>query len=175
MIPRDRGTAPRMYPTKDQILQAGKPAPDFSLKATPTQSVKLSDLMGRPVVLAFYPADFSPVCSDQMALYQAATPAFAQYSAQVIGLSTDGPWCHQAFAQRRGIKFPLLADAWPHGAVAETYGVLDTDEGLAARALFVIDPQGTVTWSYVSPAGINPGANGILAALETMTGKVRLS
>lgn len=172
MFRRDRGTCRHMYPTKDQILQAGKPAVDFSLKATLSQNVKLSDLLGRPVVLAFYPADFSPVCGDQMALYQAAMPAFAQYSAQVIGVSTDGVWCHQAFAEQRGITFPLLADTWPHGAVADAYGVLDNDEGVAARALFVIDAHGTVTWSDLSPAGINPGADGILAALEAMTGKV---
>ncbi|GIH02835.1 thioredoxin peroxidase [Rhizocola hellebori] len=160
-----------MYPTPDKIVAAGEPAPDVELKASPTQTVRISGLHGRPVVLAFYPADFSPVCTDQLSLYQTAAPAFAKYDAQVLGISTDGVWCHQAFAQQRGLKFPLLADAWPHGAAAQAYGVLDTDDGLAARALFVLDHQGVVAWSYLSPSGVNPGADGILAALDAMTAK----
>ena len=158
-----------MYPTQDQIRAPGQPAPDFELKTAATRDLRLSSLRGRPVVLAFYPADFSPVCSDQLSLYQTASPAFAQYGAQLVGVSTDGVYCHQAFAQERGIHFPLLADWWPHGAAAQAYGAFDDDSGMAARALFVLDKQGVVNWSYVSPAGVNPGADGILAALEAMT------
>jgi peroxiredoxin len=160
-----------MYATQEQILAAGQPAPDFELSGVPT-GARLSDFQGRPVVLVFYPADFSPVCTDQLSLYQTATPAFDRYDAQLLAISTDGLWCHRAFAQQRGLQFPMLSDAWPHGLVAEAYGVLDTDDGRAGRALFVLDPQGVVTWSYVSPAQINPGADGILAALDAMTGAV---
>jgi peroxiredoxin (alkyl hydroperoxide reductase subunit C) len=120
------------------------------------------------VVLAFYPADFSPVCSDQLALYQAASPTFAQYGAQVLGVSADGVYSHQAFAQARGLQFPLLSDWWPHGRTAQAYGAFDDDSGMAARALFVLDEDGVVNWSYLSPAGVNPGADGILSALEAM-------
>jgi peroxiredoxin len=158
-----------MYPTQDQLLPAGRPAPDFTLLAAPTQSVQLSALRGQPVVLVFYPADFSPVCTDQLSLYQTAAPAFTQYNVQLLALSTDGVWCHQAFAQQRGLKFPLLDDAWPHGATAKAYGVFDEDDGLAARALFVLDRNGVVTWNHLSPSGVNPGADGILTALDAMT------
>src|SRR5688572_19589320 len=98
-----------MYPTPDKLIQPGKQAPDFELKAAPTQNVRLSGLQGQPVVLVFYPADFSPVCTDQLSLYQTASPAFTQYHAQLVAISTDGVWCHQAFAQQRELKFPLLA------------------------------------------------------------------
>jgi peroxiredoxin len=165
------GYARSMYPTPDKLIEPGKQAPDFDLMAAPTQNVRLSALRERPVVLVFYPGDFSPVCTDQLSLYQTAAPAFANYHAQVLAISTDGVWCHQAFAQQRELKYPLLADAWPHGATAEAYGVLDTDDGTAARALFVLDPSGVVTWNYLSPAGMNPGADGILAALDSMTSK----
>ena len=157
-----------MYPTQDQITAPGQRAPDFELKTASTESVRLSDLRGQPVVLAFYPADFSPVCSDQLALYQAASPMFAQYGAQVLGLSADGVYSHQAFAQARGLQFPLLSDWWPHGRTAQAYGAFDDDSGMAARALFVLDEDGVVNWSYLSPAGVNPGADGILSALEMM-------
>jgi peroxiredoxin len=157
-----------MYPTQDQITAPGQRAPDFELRTASTESVRLSDLRGQPVVLAFYPADFSPVCSDQLALYQAASPAFAQYGAQVLGLSADGVYSHQAFAQARGLQFPLLSDWWPHGRTAQAYGAFDDDSGMAARALFVLDADGVVNWSYLSPAGVNPGADGILSALEAM-------
>jgi len=165
------GYAHTMYPTPDQLIEPGKQAPDFELMAAPTQSVRLSALRDRPVVIVFYPADFSPVCTDQLSLYQTATPAFAQYGAQVLAISTDGVWCHQAFAQQREVKYPLLADAWPHGATADAYGVLDKDDGLAARALFVLDRNGVVAWNHLSPSGMNPGADGILAALDSINSK----
>ena len=157
-----------VYPTADKMIETGKQAPDFELKASPTTSVGLSPLRGRPVILVFYPADFSPVCSDQLSLYQNAAPVFSQYQAQLLGISTDGVWCHEAFAEQRALEFPLLADTWPHGAVAQAYGVLDAGEGCAARALFVLDPNGIVTWNHLSPVGTNPGADGILSALDAM-------
>ena len=159
------GTAspPRGSP---KLLPEGTPAPPFALPSTPDQKVSLSELRGRPVVLAFYPADWSPVCSDQMALYNEILPEFEKYDAEIMGISVDGIWSHAAFARDRKLHFPLLADFEPKGAVSRQYGAYMDHEGESARALFVIDPKGTIRWSYLSPTGINPGANGILAALE---------
>ena len=130
----------------------------------------MSGLRGRPVVLAFYPADWSPVCSDQMALYQAVLPVFDGYGATMLGLSVDGVWCHQAFAESRKLHFPLLADFEPKGAVSSAYGSYDSSKGESERNLFVIDPAGSVFWNLRSPVGVNPGADGILAALDAMRG-----
>jgi peroxiredoxin len=146
----------------------GQAAPDFSLAAGPDQQMSLSDLRGAPAILAFYPADWSPVCSDEMALYQAVLPQFEQYGAAMVGISVDSVWCHRAFADSRGIAFPLLADFQPKGTVSSRYGVYDTRDGVSERALFVIDDLGVVTWSHLSPRGVNPGADGVIAALETL-------
>ncbi|HET7094366.1 MAG TPA: redoxin domain-containing protein [Thermomicrobiales bacterium] len=149
-------------------LPPGAPAPDFTLYSTPDQSVSLSDFRGRPVILAFYPADWSPVCSDQTALYNEILPEFQRYDAQLFGISVDGKWCHNAFSDSENLHYPLLADFQPKGEVARAYGVYRDKEGVADRALFVIDPEGIIRWSYVSPIGVNPGAEGILQALETL-------
>lgn len=146
----------------------GEPAPDFTLHSTPDQTVSLSQLRGNPVVLAFYPADWSPVCGDQMALYNELLSEFRKFHAAVIGISVDGAWCHAAFALDRNLHFPLLADFEPKGEVSRRYGVYQAQEGISERALFVIDAEGIVRWSYVSPSGINPGADGILDALEKL-------
>ena len=162
-----------MSRTKDEqakgALAPGTPAPDFKLHSTPDQFVSLSDFRGAPVILAFYPADWSPVCGDQMALYNEILPEFRRLKAQLVGISVDGVWCHAAFAKDRNLHFPLLADFEPKGAVARTYGVYRQQDGICERALFVIDSKGVITWSYVSPLGVNPGADGILAALEELT------
>jgi peroxiredoxin len=146
----------------------GTPAPDFTLHSTPDHTVSLSQLRGHPVVLAFYPADWSPVCGDQMALYNELLSEFRKFHATVIGISVDGAWCHAAFALDRKLHFPLLADFEPKGEVSRRYGVYQAQEGISERALFVIDAEGIVRWSYVSPSGINPGADGILDALEKL-------
>ena len=150
-------------------LPAGETAPPFCLHATPDQMISLSDLRGRAVILAFYPADWSPVCGDQMGLYNEILPEFSRLGAQLIGISVDGVWCHAAFAEQRHLHFPLLADFEPKGAVAQSYGVYRPQDGTTERALFVIDGEGIIRWSYVSPLGINPGADGILTALEALT------
>jgi peroxiredoxin len=149
-------------------LSAGTPAPSFRLHDTPDQIVAVNDFRGRPVVLAFYPADWSPVCSDQMVLYQEILPEFQKYNAQLLGISVDGVWCHLAFARDRKVRFPLLADFEPKGSAARAYGVYRQSDGVSERALFVVDPKGTIYWSYVSPIGVNPGADGILRALDSM-------
>ncbi len=153
-----------------RALAPGTKAPDFTLPATPDQKVSLSDFAGQAVILAFYPSDFSPVCGDQMALYNEILSDFDALGAQLIGISTDGAWCHAAFAQARKLHFPLLADFHPQGAVASLYRVFREQEGTSERALFVIDGAGVISWSYVSPIGVNPGADGILAALERLKG-----
>ena len=151
-----------------QPLAAGTVAPDFTLKATPDQEITLSDLLGKRVVLAFYPADWSSTCSDQLALYQQIMPEFEALGAQLLGVSVDGIWCHNAFADDRNLTMPLLADFYPHGAVSELYGVFNEERGTSARSLFVIDENGEITWSYLAPPGVNPGADGILTALEAL-------
>jgi peroxiredoxin (alkyl hydroperoxide reductase subunit C) len=108
-----------------------------------------------------------------MALYQAALPEFQRYGAQPVGISVDGVWCHRAFAQHNRIEFPLLSDFEPKGELSRTYGVYRYEDGTSERALFVIDPDGVVTWSYVSPVDVNPGADGILRALDSMQAGVR--
>ncbi len=149
-------------------LAAGVAAPEFQLNSTPDQKVKLSDFRGHPVILAFYPADFSPVCGDQMSLYNEVLEEFQRHGAQLLGISVDGVWCHRAFAEARKLHFPLLADFEPKGDVARAFGVYRTGEGISERALFVLDRDGVVRWSYVSPVGVNPGADGILEALEKL-------
>ena len=154
-------------PVTTQPLQPGTIAPDFALHSTPDQKVSLRELRGRPVILAFYPADWSPVCGDQMALYNEIKPEFDRFQAQLLGISVDGSWCHLAFARDRRLRFQLLADFEPKGEVARKYGVYRQGDGVSERALFGIDRQGIIGWSYLSPTGVNPGADGILRYLET--------
>jgi peroxiredoxin len=148
------------------ILAPGRRAPEFDLPTGPDKTISLREFRGKPVILAFYPADFSPVCGDQMALYNEVLPDFADYGAQMIGISVDGPWCHKAYAESRKLRFPLLSDFEPKGAVSRAYGVYDSKWGTSQRALFVIDRDGVIAWSYLSPIDQNPGADGILRALE---------
>src|SRR5260221_1242862 len=153
---------------KSKALSGGTKAPDFTLHSTPDQFVSLSEFQGQPVVLAFYPADWSPVCGDEMALFNEVLPEFQNLGAELVGISVDGAWCHAAFARDRKLHFPLLADFEPKGEVAREYGVYRKPEGVSERALFVIDRDGIIRWSYVSPLGVNPGADGILHALESI-------
>ncbi|PZR25266.1 MAG: peroxiredoxin [Citrobacter freundii] len=150
------------------MLAPGTPAPDFTLYATPDQQVSLNEFKGKRVILAFYPADWSPVCGDQMALYNEMLRFFQKHNAHLIGISVDGKWCHLSFSQDRKLHFPLLADFEPKGAVARQYGAYDEKLGECKRALFVIDEEGIIRWNYLSPVGVNPGADGILSALEEM-------
>jgi peroxiredoxin len=155
------------------LLGVGHPAPAFTLSATPDQTLSLAELRGRPVILVFYPADWSPVCGDQIGLYNELQSEFAKFHAQMVGISVDGSWCHAAFTRDRKLHFPLLADFEPKGAVARLYGAYQTDAGVSERALFVIDAGGIIRWSYLSPVGINPGADGILDALDALDPKQR--
>lgn len=148
-------------------LAPGEVAPDFSLLATPDQRISLSEL-DETVVLIFYPADWSPVCGDELTMFEAASKLFHDRGAQLLGISVDGVWSHQAFRTDHKIEFPLLSDFHPKGEVARRYGVYRDDEGVCERALFVIDKDRKVAWSYVSPIGVNPGADGALSAVEAL-------
>lgn len=151
------------------LLQVGQAAPDFALPATPDQKLSLAEFRGQNVILIFYPADWSPVCSDELAIFNEILPMLKDYHAQALGISVDGPWCHQAFRQARKIKFPLLSDFEPKGEVGRRYGAYRPGDGTHERALYVIDGEGTIRWSYLSPLGVNPGADGVLDALESLS------
>lgn len=154
--------------TPSEPVRAGEHAPEFSLPTSPEQKLSLSDYRGRTLILAFYPADFSPVCGDQMALYNEVLPEFRRLGADLLGVSVDGIWCHRAFSDARHLRFPLLSDFEPKGEMSRAYGVYRAADGTSERALFVIDGEGMVRWSYESPVDVNPGAAGILDALERM-------
>src|SRR3954471_4686271 len=115
-------------------LPPGTAAPQFELHCTPDQKVSLAELRGRPVILAFYPADWSPVCGDQLALYNEILEEFKRFDAQLLGISVDGVWCHAAYAHDRKLHFPLLSDFEPKGQVAQNFGVYRHDDGTTERA-----------------------------------------
>jgi peroxiredoxin len=152
-------------------LAPGTKAPDFTLHSTPDQTVSLLEFRGQPVVLVFYPADWSPVCGDELALFNEVLPEIEKLNAQVLGISVDGVWSHLAFARDHNLHFPLLSDFEPKGAVSREYGAYQDDVGESARALFVIDDSGVIRWSHRSPVGVNPGVNGVLNALENLQAK----
>lgn len=156
-----------------KILAPGTKAPDFRLSASPNRMLSLTELRGRNVILAFYPADWSPVCGDQLAVYNEILPEFQNYDAELLGISVDGPWCHAAYARHNNFHFPLLSDFEPKGAVGRKYGAYREGDGFAERALFVLDKDGSIFWSYCSPVDVNPGADGILEALEELAKKGR--
>jgi peroxiredoxin len=152
----------------NELLAPGTRAPDFTLQFAPREMFSLSELRGKPVIIAFYPADWSPTCGDQIGLYNEILPEFQKFGAELLGISVDGPWCHKAFTEARNLHFKLLSDFEPKGAVAKQYGAYRSADGLSERALFVIDKNGVVAWSYLSPIRVNPGADGILEALENL-------
>jgi peroxiredoxin len=134
------------------VIEAGAPAPDFTLLDEDGQPVSLAGLRGRPVLLVFYPADFSPVCTDQLSVYQESLAEFESRGVQLLGISVDGVFCHKAFQRDLGVTIPLLADFHPKGEVARAYGVWSDKYGVSGRALVLVDPDGTVEWAYESPA-----------------------
>lgn len=150
------------------ILQPGTKAPDFDLESTTKNPFSLAQFKGKPLILAFYPADWSPVCTDQLSLYNEILPEFDKFQAQLLGISVDSRWSHLAFQKERNLQFPLLSDFEPKGKVAKSYGVYQDQKGYSERALFVIDKQGIIRWSYLSPSHVNPGADGIITALEEL-------
>jgi peroxiredoxin len=154
--------------------QTGKPATDFTLPNAEGQPVKLSDYRGKNVVLAFYPGDWTPVCTSEMALIQETLDEIHAYNAEVVGISCDCSYSHGAWAKNQHITFPLLSDFWPHGAVTKQYGVFRDRDGFSERALFFIDAFGVLRESWVAedPA-IAPGLNIVFGALERIEGTKR--
>jgi peroxiredoxin len=150
-------------------LAPGTPAPPFTLPHSLKQSVSLIGQAGRPVVLIFYPADWSPVCGDELAIFNEIFPELeSRFKAAVFGISVDGIWCHAAYASNKNLRFQLLADFHPKGKVSRLYNAYREDDGFSERALYVIDPQGVIFWSHISPIDVNPGADGVYDALERM-------
>jgi peroxiredoxin len=167
-MPHDQSTDAPSPAAPTAPLAAGTPAPDFTLPQAPGAQLRLADLRGRTVILVFYPADWSPVCGDEVALFNEVLPELQRHGAELLGISVDGAWCHQAFAEARHLRFPLLADFEPKGAVSRAYGAYRAQDGFSERALFLVDADGIIRWSYLSPIDVNPGADGILAALEAL-------
>jgi peroxiredoxin len=149
------------------MIEAGERAPDFTLPDQEGKEVSLSDFRGRTLVLAFYPADFSPVCTDQLNVYQEVLGELEQRGVTLLGVSVDSAWTHKAFQAQLGVTIPLLADFHPKGEVAKAYGVWVEEHGVSARALVMIGPDGMVRWAHraASPLEI-PGANLIFDALD---------
>ena len=150
-------------------LPPGTKAPSFRGLVTPDQKLSLEECIGSPLVIMFYPADWSPVCSGELGVFNELEPELERHGARLIGISCDGAWCHVAFAEDRKLWFPLVSDFHPKGAISRAYGVYREDDGVCDRALFVIDDDGVVVWSHVSPIAVNPGVDGVLAALEHMS------
>ena len=151
------------------MIEPGSPAPDFTLPNHRGEPVSLSDFRGRSLILAFYPNDFSPVCSDQLSVYQDVLPQITDAGAELIGISTDGSWCHNAFRKHLGLEMTLLADFHPKGEVSRAYGAYLEDWGTPNRSLVLIDEQGVVRWVHESPTPLEiPGANLIFDALESI-------
>lgn len=133
---------------------AGTPAPDFALRDQHGQTVRLSDFRGRRnVLLVFYPWAFSGVCTGELSALRDDLPRFQNEDVQVLAVSVDAMYSQRAFADREGFDFPLLADFWPHGAVARAYGVFEETAGAAVRGTFLIDRDGVVRWSVVHGIG----------------------
>ena len=147
---------------------AGKLAPDFTLPRTLHASFALRDVRGRPAVLVFYPGDWDPISSEQLCLYEEHRPELRRFEAALIAISVDSIWSHAVFGRELGLSFPLLSDFEPKGQVSRAYDVYREAEGRSGRALFVLDPEGIVRWSRCYPTSLNPGAHGILSALESL-------
>lgn len=149
-------------------LPAGTVAPDFRLRQTPWLTLSLHRLAGQPIILAFFPTAFEPVSREQLTLYQEYLPQFEELHGQLLGISADHAWCHEAFSREAGITFPLLADTPPHGRVSRRYGVYREAERATGRALFVIDPAGIIRFGKIYPGLLNPGVGELLTVLESL-------
>jgi peroxiredoxin len=151
------------------VIEPGAPAPEFTLPDQDGKQVSLADFRGQRVVLVFYPADFSPVCTDQLSVYQEVLGEFEERGVKLLGISVDGAFCHRAFRSHLSLDIPLLADFHPKGETARAYGVWSEEHGVAGRALVLVNGEGVVEWSYMSPPLEVPGANLIFDALDQRT------
>jgi peroxiredoxin len=152
------------------LIEPGTPAPDFTLPNHKGAEVGLGDFRGRWLVLCFYPNDFSPVCSDQLSIYQEVLGQLHERGAELVGISTDGTWTHNAFRKHLGLEITLLSDFHPKGEVTGAYGAYLEDYGTPNRSLVLIDPEGVVRWAHESPTPLEiPGANLIFDALGAVS------
>jgi peroxiredoxin len=150
------------------VIDAGADAPEFTLPSHRGESVSLSDFRGRRVLLCFYPNDFSPVCSDQLSIYQEVLGQIQEAGAELIGISADGTWAHNAFRKQLGLEMTLLSDFHPKGEVSRAYGAYLDDWGTPNRSLVLVDADGKVAWVHESPSPLEiPGANLIFDALAS--------
>lgn len=148
------------------MVQPGTTAPDFTLPDQDGTPVSLSEFAGHKLVLCFYPADFSPVCTDQLSVYQEVKAEIEAQGATLVGVSVDHQWAHGAFREKLGIDFPLLADFHPKGEMSRAYGAYIEDRGHTNRSLVLVDEEGVVRWVHESPSPLEiPGANLIFDAL----------
>jgi peroxiredoxin len=148
------------------LIEAGSKAPDFSLRDQDGNEVSLSDYAGQKLMLVFYPLDFSPVCTDQLSIYQEVLGEIEAKGAALVGVSVDSAFCHHAFRESLNLTIPLLADFHPKGEMSRAYGAYREDRGATNRSLVLIGEDGTVLWSYASPSTAEiPGANLIFDAL----------
>lgn len=174
------GPMPDHDPIRSEPVPAGTPAPPFRLPSVEAAELppghpvpadrwrSLEELAGAPAVLVFYPADFTPVCGEELAIFSELLPELEALGARVLGISVDSVWCHRAYTDERNIRFPLLSDFHPKGETSRRYGCYREDTGVCERALFVLDRDGKVFWSFISPMDENPGADGVLDALERL-------
>ena len=153
------------------MIEPGSQAPEFRLPNHRGEEVGLSDFRGRKLVLCFYPNDFSPVCSDQLAIYQEVLGEIRERGAELVGISTDGSWAHNAFRKHLGTEITLLSDFHPKGEVSRAYGAYLEDYGTPNRSLVLIDEEGVVRWVHAAPTPLEiPGANLIFDALDSVGG-----
>jgi peroxiredoxin (alkyl hydroperoxide reductase subunit C) len=153
------------------VIAPGTAAPDFSLRNQDGDRVSLSDFRGRALVLVFYPADFSPVCTDQLSIYQEVLPEISEQGAELVGITVDSTWTHKAFREKLGIDIQLLSDFHPKGEVSRAYGAYVEERGHPNRSLVLVDEEGVVRWIHESPSPLEiPGANLIFDALEALRG-----
>ena len=154
------------------MIEPGTAAPDFTLPNHRGEQVSLSDFRGRKLMLVFYPADFSPVCSDQLSIYQEVLDQISEAGVQLLGISVDSSWTHNAFRKKLGLEIPLLSDFHPKGAVSASFGAYQDEWGTTNRSLVLIDEQGIVRWVHESPTPLEiPGANLIFDAIEAAAGQ----
>jgi peroxiredoxin len=158
--------ADRPNRTSRRPLESGMRAPAIALPVGHSSTWILQDFRARPVVIVFYPADWEPVSADQLRRYNGALPEIRGLGAELVGVSVDSVWCHQAFKRALGLNFPLLSDTRPRGSRARAYGVYRPEDGTSGRALFVVDAAGVIRFRYLAPLEVNPGVDGMLTALE---------
>lgn len=152
------------------VPAVGEAAPDFELLNQFGEPVRLAELVGRNVVLVFFPFAFSGICTGELCEIRDNLALFDDADAVVLGISVDSKFTQRAYAEKEGYTFDLLADFWPHGAVAEQYGVFDPGSGMATRGTFIIDASGTVRYVVVNPRGQARDFAGYRAALAGLAG-----